>query len=366
MLLFEAFFKFANIGVFMVLVALIIKSKQRSLLTTLMLLLLISFSCFLLTTGAESLRLNGTIAIPLRIVDTISVACVWLLGLLLFDDHFKPRRVHLWVVGIYLYLMLVIRLTQTGIQLPWSAAVDINHFGLLVSTLSFGMMAHLAWVAIKGRRDDLLESRRTARIWLVVALIAIISCSILLERTAFLFAWQRGFDLALYVNYVFVLPVSIFFTLWAANLDTQALSFQRKTNPDLSASSVESKYQSVYLRLTQLMKENRAYAEHGLTIGSLAKTLDLPEHQLRELINQTMKYSNFSSFLNHYRVNEVKQALADPELARTPILTLALEAGFASLAPFNRAFKSEVGVTPTEYRQKIMDKSTTKTAPKAD
>ncbi|MGP8122947.1 MAG: helix-turn-helix domain-containing protein, partial [Xanthobacteraceae bacterium] len=31
--------------------------------------------------------------------------------------------------------------------------------------------------------------------------------------------------------------------------------------------------------------------------------------------------------------------------------TIALDAGFQSLGPFNRAFKSETGVTPTEYRR---------------
>jgi len=35
-----------------------------------------------------------------------------------------------------------------------------------------------------------------------------------------------------------------------------------------------------------------------------------------------------------------------------PILTIALDAGFGSLAPFNRAFRSHTGCTPTEYRAK--------------
>jgi AraC-like DNA-binding protein len=34
----------------------------------------------------------------------------------------------------------------------------------------------------------------------------------------------------------------------------------------------------------------------------------------------------------------------------TPLLTLALDAGFRSLAPFNKAFKENFSVTPSEYR----------------
>jgi AraC-like DNA-binding protein len=34
-----------------------------------------------------------------------------------------------------------------------------------------------------------------------------------------------------------------------------------------------------------------------------------------------------------------------------PILTLALDLGYASLSPFNRAFKAHTGLTPSEYRR---------------
>lgn len=33
------------------------------------------------------------------------------------------------------------------------------------------------------------------------------------------------------------------------------------------------------------------------------------------------------------------------------MLTIALDAGFQSIGPFNRAFKADTGMTPTEYRR---------------
>ena len=48
---------------------------------------------------------------------------------------------------------------------------------------------------------------------------------------------------------------------------------------------------------------------------------------------------------------EIKVALADPGQADVPVLTMALDAGFSSLGPFNRAFKAETGVTPSEFRR---------------
>jgi AraC-like DNA-binding protein len=43
--------------------------------------------------------------------------------------------------------------------------------------------------------------------------------------------------------------------------------------------------------------------------------------------------------------------LADPGQAEVPILTIALDAGFGSIGPFNRAFKAQTGLTPSEYRR---------------
>ena len=38
-------------------------------------------------------------------------------------------------------------------------------------------------------------------------------------------------------------------------------------------------------------------------------------------------------------------------LFRSPILTIAMDSGFQSIGPFNRAFKAATGQTPTEYRR---------------
>jgi AraC-like DNA-binding protein len=68
---------------------------------------------------------------------------------------------------------------------------------------------------------------------------------------------------------------------------------------------------------------------------------------LRELINQRLGFRNFNDFLHHHRLREATERLAHEDL---PILTIALECGYGSIGPFNRAFKQRMGVTPTEFR----------------
>jgi len=358
MLLFEAFFKFANIGVFLVLTALILKSKQRSPTITLLLLLFASFSCFLITSGHESLRINGPIALPLNLFDTLSIVCVWWLGLSLFDDEFRLRRFH-WAFAVcYLLPMQFVRLHFRGFEFTWIN--DIEHVLIAVSSISLFMMTHLAWTALKGRAEDLVENRRKARVLISIGLVVIVCSTLLVERIASSTNWQYGFNIALYINYSLSLPLGIGGALWLMHFQPSALMFKKVVQTDTTLSALNPKDQIAHDKLIDLIETQRGFAEHGLTITKLAEKIGLPAHQLRPLINQTMGYSNFSSFLNHYRIEDVKHALSNPDLARTPILTLALEAGFSSLAPFNRAFKAELGVTPTEFRNQILGKVTNK------
>jgi AraC-like DNA-binding protein len=107
--------------------------------------------------------------------------------------------------------------------------------------------------------------------------------------------------------------------------------------------------------LMRLMADERIYRQENITIGVLATRLKIPEYRLRRLINQRLGYRNFNVFLNNHRIEEAKAALADPAQAEVPVITIAMDAGFQSLGPFNRAFKAVTGVTPTEYRRLKVD-----------
>ena len=45
------------------------------------------------------------------------------------------------------------------------------------------------------------------------------------------------------------------------------------------------------------------------------------------------------------------------ELPPLPVLSIALESGFQSIGPFNRAFKAATGLTPTEFRREQLAES---------
>jgi AraC-like DNA-binding protein len=107
-------------------------------------------------------------------------------------------------------------------------------------------------------------------------------------------------------------------------------------------------------RLDQLMTVERIYRQEGLAIGMLAAQLDVPEYRLRRAINEGLGYRNFNAFLNRYRIGDAKAALSDMAQREVPVLTIAMDAGFQSIGPFNRAFKAETGMTPSEFRREAL------------
>ena len=104
-------------------------------------------------------------------------------------------------------------------------------------------------------------------------------------------------------------------------------------------------------RLHALMERERVYREDGFGLARLAQHMKISEYRLRRLINQRLGQRNFVSFVNGYRLAETMAALADRSQRDVPILTIALDAGFQSIGPFNRAFKAHTGQTPSEFRR---------------
>ena len=121
--------------------------------------------------------------------------------------------------------------------------------------------------------------------------------------------------------------------------------------PPTPPAAADGQDQAVAAALARLMAEGRGYAQEGLSLAGLAEQLGTPEYRLRRVINQGLGHRNFTAYVNGLRLAEAKRRLADPAQRALPVLTIALDVGFGSIGPFNRAFKADTGLTPTEFRQ---------------
>lgn len=102
------------------------------------------------------------------------------------------------------------------------------------------------------------------------------------------------------------------------------------------------------------MKDDKLFLDTELTIHSLSRQLDLSQKQISQTINQYFR-TNFRDFINHYRIEEVKLKLNDPNFNKMSILGIAMESGFNSETSFYRLFKKHVGMTPKQYLKQNND-----------
>ena len=105
------------------------------------------------------------------------------------------------------------------------------------------------------------------------------------------------------------------------------------------------------VRLTTLLEEERIYERESLSLNELAVRVGVPEYRLRKLIHEQLGYRNFRALLHDYRIREACRQLSDPALRSTPILTIALSVGYASINTFSRGFREAKKVTPSAWRE---------------
>lgn len=97
------------------------------------------------------------------------------------------------------------------------------------------------------------------------------------------------------------------------------------------------------------MASNKPYLDPLFSLQSLGRQLGEPPRYVSQVINGHLQL-NFSDFVNEYRINDVKRHLQDSLENRT-ILDIVYACGFSTKSNFNRAFKLQEGITPSEYRK---------------
>ncbi|MBR0751712.1 helix-turn-helix transcriptional regulator [Bradyrhizobium jicamae] len=278
-------------------------------------------------------------------------AVFWLWARVVFDDDFVPRARHavpwmLLVVGIWLSAY------GDGIREGVAHAAERP---VQLAAMLFAILAVAQTTATW--RNDLVQGRRRLRVVILLAAVLFIVVNTIYDIGGFavtpavIDTIRATAQIALAVLTAWamlqVAPVGPAAAMLPPARDEAALAVEPKALPQ-GVNPVLLK------RLAQVMTEERIFRQERLTIGALASRLAVPEERLRRAINEGLGYRNFNAFINHYRLEDAKSALSDPSQNDVPVLTIAMDAGFQSLGPFNRAFKADTGMTPTEYRRKAL------------
>jgi AraC-like DNA-binding protein len=279
---------------------------------------------------------------PLIALSTGNVVVFWLFTRALFDEAFKLRWWHglVWAaVAAFSFVncMWIARATGGSVRLSIIA----------INLIALGFIALAVTQTIASWSSDLVERRRGVRVFIVGAVALYGGLNAVLQ----ILLSGGGSDIANTVNSAALAMVVAAISLAMMRVDGAEL-FPAAPAVQIEPVVVDAGAdQKLVDALMRLMADERIYRHDNISIGTLATKLKIPEYRLRRLINQRLGYRNFNVFLNEHRIAEAKAALADPSQAEVPVITIAMDAGFQSLGPFNRAFKATTGVTPSEYRR---------------
>jgi AraC-like DNA-binding protein len=114
--------------------------------------------------------------------------------------------------------------------------------------------------------------------------------------------------------------------------------------------------EQVISKLNEIMEEQKLYRNCDLKISDVAVSLGIPRQNLSEILNNELQ-TNFSKFLNAYRLKDFKAKVGDPKENNKTLIGLAYDSGFNSKSSFQRIFKDATGMTPKAYKKSLINTS---------
>ena len=287
--------------------------------------------------GAESRALGPFLWIA-SLLSAAGAGSFWLFALSLFGERrFRCARL--------VPIALLTGIAAIGWSLPRPAANGVWIVHNAIEILLVGS----ALVGIgRSWRDDLVEARRSLRgpFIAAVALYAVVlSLLEIAEALGHAPAWL-GMAQAATLAALGVGGASVFLGVRPGLFDAPT----RAVEPE----AIDPRGRQLLAKLDHEMRVRELWRQEGLRIGTLAAALDVPEHRLRRLINDGLGHRNFAEFLSAHRIAAAKRELADPRRAERTVSEIAFALGYASLGPFNRAFRESTGTTPSAFRAQAL------------
>ncbi len=137
----------------------------------------------------------------------------------------------------------------------------------------------------------------------------------------------------------------LLFQLIAKLTATKLIQLDKQSSFELTDDNV------YYKELLRWFEEDKPYLNPYLGLLAVSEYLNISGGYLSQIVNK-LRGTNFSEFMNWYRINEAKKMLTGPSFSNYTIVSIGLESGFNSKSAFYSAFKKHTGLTPSEYRQR--------------
>lgn len=291
-----------------------------------------------------------TVSAVLAIGSSVSCGLAWLLSRALFR---RDAGRDVWPVGLVAALFTLMLLID-GVRLAGHGDGTVENILLsLVTLIGSSVLLFTLLEAVDAiRRVDAVSER-----WFHIAFLA--GYGALLFFGVILF--QREANLAIQAHEAQVQSLMALLALTRGSAAT-LYRLQHPLAPvEQQNNKRRQKAQAACPRMTgqmqSLFERDHIYRDPALRIADVARRLNAPEYKVSQCVTAGLGHANFNQLLNHYRIADAARRLRAGSGAQQSVLEIAFDSGFASIGPFNRAFRKEFGVTPTVYRSGQKDQS---------
>lgn len=256
---------------------------------------------------------------------------------------FRINSTHLWLhlglAGLFALLLSIVFASGVADQ----SLLDLLSVPLPLMMFS-GYLAYLL-IAFKRQCWPVLALRQFVISLLLLCLLTVVIHGFLLANlidNIWRLIIPALFALTLYVFFVYVaFTVGDFKRLLMKTYRKQTLT--------------QSMRQGIVKQVETYFLSQENFKNSDIKIADVASALEISEKQLSESINLE-KGVSFQTLVNHYRLQYLTERLSNNHDQN--LLDMALEAGFGSKAAFNRCFKAQYGMTPTEWIAQIKNSNT--------
>ncbi len=157
----------------------------------------------------------------------------------------------------------------------------------------------------------------------------------------------------LYQSQIVAMSLMVLYMAYMAQVQPQVFSKE----VILSDKTFFSKYQKSGLtkslseelkeQLIYLFEKKKIYKDNALNLDTLSSKLNTSRHHTSQIINEHFNMS-FFELINKFRINEAVKLLEEDATHTLQIIDIAYEVGFNNKVTFNKAFKKETSITPSQ------------------
>ncbi|MBA4852955.1 helix-turn-helix domain-containing protein [Emticicia sp. BO119] len=156
---------------------------------------------------------------------------------------------------------------------------------------------------------------------------------------------QQGFYITGPLSFTFILYISILFLLKKEKMEINVFAVQDKY---LNKKIGDKQAATLVQKLEQILQDQELYKDPNLKLNDLSKKINIPGHQLSQLLNDNLGKS-FSTYINEYRINEAcRMIIEQPNLT---LEAIGYEVGFNAKSTFYTTFKKLRHTTPMLYKE---------------